>query len=333
MNTGSLRTRWAAVGAAIAVSVGAGGVGIGYATTSSGERPIYVPIEPCRLADTRPEFQVGPRSTPIGADETYQRPGWGSVGDCTLPSGTTGLSLNVTAVDPTLPTFITLFPGTSTLPNASHLNPAPGQPPTPNAVNVDLDGAGKFNVYNLQGTVDVIIDVVGYYDDHDHDDRYYQKSEIDDRTRTRNISFPALALNEQSASAVIEHLGGGLNWENSGTEGAELFIRRPSDWTGEGEVVLRLMFQRTNTTAGNVQFFVRPRDYDDGDPFLDTGGLVSDIQSEANTEFYEVTMTIPAAALPKDWWDLVIQRNAAVAIAYPDPVTVLSADVEYQANA
>ena len=50
------------------------------------------------------------------------------------------------------------------------MNPTPGQPPTPNAVNVDLDGAGDFSVFNNTGTVNVLIDVVGYYDDHTHAD-------------------------------------------------------------------------------------------------------------------------------------------------------------------
>jgi len=51
----------AAIGAAVAVTLGAGG--IGYATTTSGERSIYNAIEPWRLADTRPApNEVGPRA-------------------------------------------------------------------------------------------------------------------------------------------------------------------------------------------------------------------------------------------------------------------------------
>jgi len=168
MNVNHLRSKWAAVGAAVAVTLGAGGIGITHATTSSGEMPIYLPIEPCRLADTRPDSQVGDRGTPLGAAETYTLDGQGSVGNCTLPSGTTALSLNVTALDATAPTFVSLFPAGASLPVASHLNPLPGQGPTPNAVNVDLNGSGEFSIYNLQGTVNVIIDVVGVYDDHEH---------------------------------------------------------------------------------------------------------------------------------------------------------------------
>jgi hypothetical protein len=180
MNVNQLRSKWAAVGAAIAVSLGAGGIGITHATTSTGEKPVYLPIEPCRMADTRPEFLKGPRATPLGADETYTLAGWGSNGDCNLPNGTAGLALNVTALDATAPTFLTIFPADATeIPTASNLNPVPGQPPTPNAVNVDLDDAGMFSIYNLAGNVHIIVDVVGIYDDHNHDDRYYQKSEVD----------------------------------------------------------------------------------------------------------------------------------------------------------
>jgi hypothetical protein len=172
MSTNQTRSRWAAVGAAIAITLGAGGIGITHATTSSGEKPIYLPIEPCRLADTRPAFQVGPRSAPLGPNETYTLSGQGAVGNCNLKTGTTALSLNVTAINATAPTFVTLFPAGTPLPVASHLNPLPGQGPVPNAVNVDLNGAGQFSIYNLAGNVDIIIDVVGVYDTHNHNDQY-----------------------------------------------------------------------------------------------------------------------------------------------------------------
>ena len=181
MSTNHIRSKWAAVGAAIAVSLGAGGIGITQATTSSGEKPIYLPIEPCRLADTRTEFQVGPRSVPLGPEETYTLSGQGAVGNCNLPAGTTALSLNVTAINTTAPTFVSLFPAGAALPVASHLNPLPGQGPVPNAVNVDLSGGGEFSIYNLAGNVDIFIDVVGVFDDHNHDDQYYTEAEVDAR--------------------------------------------------------------------------------------------------------------------------------------------------------
>ena len=48
-------------------------------------------------------------------------------------------------------------------PGTSALNPAAGEPPTPNAVSTDLTQAGVFNVYNDAGSVHVIIDVSGYF--------------------------------------------------------------------------------------------------------------------------------------------------------------------------
>ncbi|HUF98945.1 MAG TPA: hypothetical protein VMM60_12520 [Ilumatobacter sp.] len=168
-HNGFLRTRWAAVGAAIAVSVGAGGFGLAQATVDSGPMPVYIAMEPCRLLDTRPEFQVGDRGTPLGADETVTVVGTGPQGSCDVPVGVNSLAMNVTALDATAPTFLRFAPGNSVpAGEGSSLNPVPGQPPTPNAVTTLIDAEGEFAMYNLAGSVDVVIDIVGYYDDHVH---------------------------------------------------------------------------------------------------------------------------------------------------------------------
>ena len=167
--TGHLRSKWAAIGAAVAVTLGAGGIGIARATVSSGPMAIYQAISPCRLADTRADSTVGPRNTALGANETYTLNGWNAVGNCTLPTGTSALQLNVTAVGATLPTFIAVFPAGGAVPTSSNLNPTPGAPPTPNSVTATLKADdGMFSVYNLQGSVNLIIDVVGYFEDHEH---------------------------------------------------------------------------------------------------------------------------------------------------------------------
>ena len=128
----NIRTRWAAIGAAVAITLGAGGIGITNAATSSGEKPIFKPIEPCRLVDLRPGTdQVVPRSAPLGPAEIFTLSGWGAVDECNLPSGTTALSLNVTALNATVDSFLTVYPGNGTPPKASSLNPTVGQPPTP----------------------------------------------------------------------------------------------------------------------------------------------------------------------------------------------------------
>ncbi len=122
----------------------------------------FVPVTPCRLIDTRPgEFHIGPLET-FGPSDTQTVAAHGGNGDCTIPTDAVGLSLNVTALDATAPSFLTIWPN-GDRPVASSLNPVPGQPPIPNAVVTTLSGAGSFEVYNLNGTVNVIIDVNGYY--------------------------------------------------------------------------------------------------------------------------------------------------------------------------
>ena len=160
------RSRWIGLSAAFAATVGAitfAGLGAGAAPAE--EPSVYVAVPPCRLVDTRPEFQVGPRATPLEADETHVQQVTGAVGDCTIPAGAQGVSLNVTAVGPTAPSFMTLFPAGGDVPVASNLNYLPGAAPTPNKVDVKLSADGAIGVYNLAGTVDVIIDVSGYYSD------------------------------------------------------------------------------------------------------------------------------------------------------------------------
>ena len=49
----SVRSRWAAIGAACAVALGAGGFGVVNAVVSSGERSVFVPVNPIRVLDTR----------------------------------------------------------------------------------------------------------------------------------------------------------------------------------------------------------------------------------------------------------------------------------------
>ncbi len=170
--TSASRSRWAAIGAAVAVSLGAGGLGLAAATGPDGA-VAFVPITPCRLIDTRPGIDtVGARATPLGKAETITLGAHGANGDCAgIPSGATGLSLNVTTTNASKPTFLTIWPADASRPTASSLNPQGGEPARPNAVTTKLSPTGQFSMYNLDGTVNVIVDVNGYYIDHDHDDR------------------------------------------------------------------------------------------------------------------------------------------------------------------
>ena len=174
------RARWAAIGAAVAVSLGVGGVAVTNAVVSSGEKAVFIPITPCRLFDLRPApDQVGTRGDPLGPGETYTEKVRGINGNCNIPADATAVAMNVTAVGGTADSFLTIWPSGVARPVASNLNWVPGAPPTPNKVDVKLSADGWIDLFNLAGQVSVLADVVGYYADHNHDDRYYTKAEID----------------------------------------------------------------------------------------------------------------------------------------------------------
>lgn len=157
------RSRWAAIGAAVAVSMGAGGIGMIRAADNPERASLFVPIAPCRLADTRAASTVGPIGEPIGATSTLTFTGAGLVGECDLSPNATALSLNITSVGATAESFYTAWPAGENMPTASHLNPKPGQRVTGSGVDVSLSETGKFNLYNNAGTSDVVIDVLGVY--------------------------------------------------------------------------------------------------------------------------------------------------------------------------
>jgi hypothetical protein len=147
---------------------------------SSGTRNVFVPVTPCRLFDTRPgSDNVGPKSTPMGPGETFTVQATGTQGKCNLPAGVTAVSMNVTTIGGTAASFLTVFPAGTSKPLSANLNWVAGQAPTPNLVVVGLSSDGKVGLFNAQGTVNVVADVSGYYTDHDFDDRYYTKTQVD----------------------------------------------------------------------------------------------------------------------------------------------------------
>ena len=131
---------------------------------SGGSPSLLVPISPCRLADTRPAPDtIGPFGTPIpGGGEIMLRV-HGTNGNCTVPSSASAVAMNVTAVDGSASSFLTVWPADGQRPLASSLNWVAGAPPTPNKVDVQLSATGEFKMFNLAGSVNVIADVVGYY--------------------------------------------------------------------------------------------------------------------------------------------------------------------------
>jgi hypothetical protein len=156
---------------ALAIALAADSGKVGTDTIGTGERPVLVPITPCRVMDTRPAPNtVGPRNTPIGANSTYSPVVLGANGNCVIPGDALGLSMNVTIVNPTAVSFLTVFPNGAPKPLSSNINWTAGHAPIANAVTVRIGTAGKVSFFNNKGKVNVVADIVGYYVDHEHDD-------------------------------------------------------------------------------------------------------------------------------------------------------------------
>jgi hypothetical protein len=78
-----------------------------------------------------------------------------------VPIFATSVVVNLTAVSPTLGTFLTVFPATPR-PLVSDLNPAAGDVKG-NLVVAKLSPTGTISIYNNAGSVDVVVDVLGWY--------------------------------------------------------------------------------------------------------------------------------------------------------------------------
>lgn len=214
------RTRWAAAGAALAVTIGSGGLMTTSASIGSGDRAVFVPITPCRLLDTRPgSDNVGARNGPLGSGETFTTSVRGANGNCTIPDDATAVAMNVAVVDGTAASFLTLWPSDASRPLTANLNWVAGAPPTPNKVDVRIGADGRISMFNLTGNVHVVADVFGYYADHHHDDRYYTRSALEhgssdigilERMSDRELALERWGLDpgRNAAIPVTSHLGG-----------------------------------------------------------------------------------------------------------------------------
>jgi hypothetical protein len=172
-----VRTRWAAIGAAVAVSLGGGGLLL--VDAAGGSEASTVAIDPVRILDTRDPVNVG-LAGPFVSAVSQKLQVTGSVPTTTLgtttvvPIGASGVLLNVTAASPAANGFIAIRPGDAIgAPGTSSLNVNAGVT-VPNAVTVALPttgpNAGKiditFDAYGIAGPItDILIDVVGYITD------------------------------------------------------------------------------------------------------------------------------------------------------------------------
>jgi uncharacterized protein (DUF1501 family) len=117
----------------------------------------FVAMPPLRVFDTRDG--TGGRGSALAEAETWT---FGLAGQHGIPIDAVAVAINLTSVDASAPTFVTVYPNGEARPFSSNLNPVPGAA-IPNLVlaRIGLDGA--VNIYNNTGSVHLIADVVGYF--------------------------------------------------------------------------------------------------------------------------------------------------------------------------
>jgi hypothetical protein len=136
------------------------------ATTTAPSNP-YTAVTPFRVCDTRPvqpgivsnQCNTGAGSGPIGSNSArvITIDGFGGV----PATGVTAVVVNVTAIAPSHQTYLTLFPDGNSKPATSNLNALTNQV-VANLVEVGVSSAGKLDLYNNLGTINVAVDIEGY---------------------------------------------------------------------------------------------------------------------------------------------------------------------------
>jgi len=127
----------------------------------------FHPIAPTRIIDTR--SGLGTQRAPFRAGEQREIAVTGRSGVPT--TGVSGAVLNVTVESPSTSSHLSVWPTLFTAPVASNLNYARGQT-VANQVVVGTGSGGTVSVRNNAGSVQVIIDLVGWFDMSGTGDRF-----------------------------------------------------------------------------------------------------------------------------------------------------------------
>jgi hypothetical protein len=134
-------------------------------TAVSGETVSYSegglqPLVPARVLDTRTGNGAPAAKVAAGGIVDLQATGRGGV-----PStGVGAVVLNVTAVEATAQSYITVWPTGAAQPDASNLNVVAGDT-IPNLVIAKVGTGGRVSLFNFAGDIHLLADVVGWFPD------------------------------------------------------------------------------------------------------------------------------------------------------------------------
>jgi hypothetical protein len=118
-------------------------------TLPTGSGDVFVGQTPNRILDTR-------------GGGALQANSFGVLTVTGVHAGAHAAVLNVTVTNPTAPSYLTVWPDGNSRPLASDLNFVGGLT-VANLVIVQLGGGNKVDIYNAYGSVDVVVDLVGWY--------------------------------------------------------------------------------------------------------------------------------------------------------------------------
>lgn len=126
---------------------------------------LFVPIDPCRIIDTREGggALVGDvvRSFFITGTTGFVPQG-GKSGGCGIPAGAKSITFSITSTNTVRDGRVVTFPTGSTTPNSTTLTYHSGEKDTSSGT-VKLGTNGKMSVRNFGATTDLVVDVAGYY--------------------------------------------------------------------------------------------------------------------------------------------------------------------------
>jgi hypothetical protein len=258
------RSRWAAFGAAVAVSLGVGGVLVSQAAPAGDESTI-VTVTPERILDTRDGTDLG-LPGPFVSAVSQKLQVTGSVptaagAKTVVPTGATGVLLNVTAVRTSANGFIAVRPGDAIgAPTTSSLNITAGVT-VPNAVQVALPtvgaGAGMiditFDALGIAGpTTDILVDVVGYTTNTGLQEVVADLADLEHRltaVETMTAAMPFAVADHQAGATVV----------STGQTVASVSLTAPADgavvanWAVHGEASTTNGVACSATTGTSVE--------------------------------------------------------------------------------
>ncbi len=156
-------------------------------------------------------------------------------GASNVPAGASAVVLNVTVVDSTRESYLTVFPAGSGRPTASNLNFGAGQV-VANLVTVKVGAGGMVDVATADGSTHVVADVVGWYDDGTTGgDRF-------------NARTPVRVLDSRTVT-------GGWHAKLRAEASRDLVVRQ-TDNSGSVPVTASAVVANVTVTGGDAQSFV-----------------------------------------------------------------------------